>query len=76
MDLWVLTDDDVKQLTGKSMIDFTSSALDHMEENQQKVMTTTALVIAILQTRCVRFQNTLANIINQGVQSANRTTER
>lgn len=51
--LWMLTEDDVKQLTGKSLTDFSSSVLDMTEKSNQKVVTATALVIAILESRCV-----------------------
>ncbi len=50
--LWILTEDDVKQLTGKSLTDFSSSVLDMTEKSNQTVITTTTLVIAILESRC------------------------
>ena len=50
--LWILTVDDVKQLTGKSLATFSSSVIKNMEEKQQQSIITTVLVIIILETRC------------------------
>ncbi|CAF3638394.1 unnamed protein product [Rotaria sp. Silwood1] len=51
--LWILTNDDIKQLTGKSLTDFSSSIVDSIEKTYQSSVTTTALVVIILETRCV-----------------------
>jgi hypothetical protein len=50
--LWMLTKDDVKQLTGKSLTDFSSSVFDMDEKHNQELLTTTALAIVILEARC------------------------
>ena len=50
--LWMLTSDDVKQLTGKSLSNFSSSVTKGIEEKYQELTITTAIVIIILQNRC------------------------
>ena len=50
---WVLTHKDVKQLTGKSLTDFSSPMLANMKESAQTMMTTTAIVMGVLETRCI-----------------------
>jgi hypothetical protein len=50
---WELTHEDVKQLTGKSLTDFSSPVLAKMKENDRKMMTTTAIVMSVLETRCI-----------------------
>ena len=50
--LWTLTEDDVKQLTGKSLTIFTSSAVTELKQNDQLSIIITAIVLVILETRC------------------------
>jgi hypothetical protein len=50
--LWMLTENDIKQLTSKTLADFSSSLLNVAEKGNQQLVTTTALVIVILETRC------------------------
>lgn len=50
--LWVLTADDVTQLTSKPLTAFSSSVVKNMDKTQQEAMITTAIVIAILESRC------------------------
>jgi hypothetical protein len=50
--LWMLTADDVKQLTSKSLTVFSSSTVEHVENNHRQLIITTAIVIVILETRC------------------------
>jgi len=50
--LWMLTADDVKQLTGKSLTVFSSSIVEHVENNHRQLIITTAIVIVILEARC------------------------
>ncbi|CAF0897377.1 unnamed protein product [Adineta steineri] len=51
--LWMLTENDVKQLTSKSLVDFSSSVLDTVEKKNQQLIITTILAIVILEMRCV-----------------------
>jgi hypothetical protein len=51
--LWMLTANDVKQLTGKSLTVFSSSAVENIENNEQQLIITTAIVIVILEARCL-----------------------
>jgi hypothetical protein len=48
----MLTADDVKQLTSKSLTVFSSSTVEHVENNHRQLIITTAIVIVILETRC------------------------
>lgn len=50
--LWMLTSDDVKQLTGKSLSSFSSSVTKDIEKKYQELVITTGIVIIILQNRC------------------------
>jgi hypothetical protein len=50
--LWMLTADDVKQLTGKSLTAFSSSAIENIEKDRRELIITTAIVIVVLETRC------------------------
>ncbi|CAF5004267.1 unnamed protein product [Rotaria sp. Silwood1] len=50
---WMLTADDVNQLTGKSLTIFSSSVVEKLEKNIQQSVITTAVVIIILETRCL-----------------------
>ncbi|CAF2603099.1 unnamed protein product [Rotaria sp. Silwood2] len=50
--LWILTDSDIKQLTGKSLADFSSLTVDSIENSYRNSVTTTVLVIVLLETRC------------------------
>lgn len=50
---WVLTHEDIKQLTGKSLTDFSSLVLANMKESAQTRMTTTAIVMGVLETKCI-----------------------
>ncbi|CAF2865979.1 unnamed protein product [Rotaria sp. Silwood2] len=49
--LWILTADDVNQLTGKSFTTFSSSMVEKLEKNAQQSIITTAIVIILLETR-------------------------
>ncbi|CAF3210080.1 unnamed protein product, partial [Rotaria sp. Silwood2] len=49
--LWILTPDDVNQLTGKSFTTFSSSMVEKLEKNAQQSIITTAIVIILLETR-------------------------
>jgi len=51
--LWMLTENDIKQLTSKTLADFSSSLLNVVQKGNQQLVTTTVLVIVILETRCV-----------------------
>ncbi|CAF3678626.1 unnamed protein product [Rotaria sp. Silwood1] len=51
--LWMLTENDVYQLTGKSLTIFSSSVVEKLEKNSQQSIITTAIVIIILETRCL-----------------------
>ncbi|CAF4432079.1 unnamed protein product [Rotaria sp. Silwood2] len=51
--LWILTADDVNQLTGKSFTTFSSSMVEKLEKNTQQSIITTAIVIILLETRCL-----------------------
>jgi ribosomal protein S10 len=51
--LWILTEEDVKQLTDKSLTHFASPVLDKIEKSKQQMITTTALVIALLEKRYI-----------------------
>jgi hypothetical protein len=50
--LWILTADDVQQLTGKSLTIFSSSIVENVEKNHQQSVITTAIVLVILEARC------------------------
>jgi hypothetical protein len=50
--LWMLTADDVKQLTGKPLTTFSSSIVENAEKTRQQLIIITAIVIIILETRC------------------------
>ncbi|CAM4755660.1 unnamed protein product [Rotaria magnacalcarata] len=51
--LWLLTEHDIKQLTGKSLVNFSSSLVDTMEKGSRNSITTTAFVLVFLETRCI-----------------------
>ncbi|CAF3197139.1 unnamed protein product [Rotaria socialis] len=51
--LWMLTEYDIKQLTGKSLANFSSSMVDTMEKASRNSVTTTAFVLVFLETRCI-----------------------
>ncbi len=66
--LWMLTADDVKQLTGKSLTTFSSSVIENVEKNNQQSIITTAIVIIILESRCSSLKTlwqTLSNKANK-----------
>ena len=64
--LWILTDDDVKQLTGKSLTTFSSSTIENMEEKQKQTIIATAIVIIILETRCSSVKTLWQALVNKG----------
>ncbi|CAF4329407.1 unnamed protein product, partial [Rotaria sp. Silwood2] len=51
--LWILTTDDVNQLTGKSLTIFSSSIIEKLEKNIQQLIITTVIVMILLETRCL-----------------------
>ena len=51
--LWMLTTDDVNQLTSKPLTAFSSTAIENVEKNQQQLVITTTIVIVLLETRCL-----------------------
>jgi hypothetical protein len=51
--LWMLTTDDVNQLTSKPLTAFSSTAIENVEKNQQQLIITTTIVIVLLEARCL-----------------------
>ena len=50
--LWTLTEDDIKQLTGKSLTAFSSSTVDNLQQTDQRSIISTVIVLVILEARC------------------------
>ena len=51
--IWLLTEEDVKQLTGKSLNYFSSTALETMTKSDRARIMTTVIVMGVLETRCI-----------------------
>ncbi|CAF5017713.1 unnamed protein product, partial [Rotaria sp. Silwood1] len=67
--LWMLTADDVHQLTGKSLAIFSSSVIEKLEKNIQQSVITTAIVIILLETRCLALKTLWQALSNKAYKS-------
>ncbi|CAF3613170.1 unnamed protein product [Rotaria sp. Silwood1] len=63
--LWILTADDVNQLTEKSLSIFSSSIIEKLEKNIQQSIITTAIVIILLETRCLALKTLWQTLSNK-----------
>ena len=69
--LWLLTNDDIQQLTGKSFSDFSSSLIDAMGPDQQFLIITTVLILVLLEIRCASKKTLWQSLSNKSHQRIN-----